>query len=176
MGSGKGNPEFWVAVVRPGRVLFELAGVAAKRRARSAALAAAKLPIATKIVVRVRRGGSRMKETICGTARSDHRRAADRGPRNEGRTVQPALPAAHRTSLGLQQESRDPPYLRADSNGISEKTARRGTSMEQPNGTRAVRNRRRIKQGRVASEQDGQDDRGRRGDARPASGLQEGRA
>ena len=31
MGSGKGNPEFWVAVVRPGRVLFELAGVAPRR-------------------------------------------------------------------------------------------------------------------------------------------------
>ena len=37
MGSGKGNPEFWVAVVRPGRVLFELSGVDAGRCARSAA-------------------------------------------------------------------------------------------------------------------------------------------
>ena len=37
MGSGKGNPEFWVAVVRPGRMLFELSGVEPRRRARSAA-------------------------------------------------------------------------------------------------------------------------------------------
>ncbi len=37
MGSGKGNPECWVAVVRPGRVLFELAGVEPVTRARSVA-------------------------------------------------------------------------------------------------------------------------------------------
>jgi large subunit ribosomal protein L16 len=52
MGSGKGNPESWVAVVRPGRILFELAGVDAETGRRALALAAAKLPIATKIVAR----------------------------------------------------------------------------------------------------------------------------
>lgn len=52
MGSGKGNPEMWVAVVRPGRVLFELSGVAPVTAREALERAAAKLPIDTKIVSR----------------------------------------------------------------------------------------------------------------------------
>jgi large subunit ribosomal protein L16 len=53
MGSGKGNPEGWVAVVKPGRVMFELAGVP-EDLARSAMLRAAhKLPIKTKFISRL---------------------------------------------------------------------------------------------------------------------------
>jgi large subunit ribosomal protein L16 len=52
MGSGKGNPEFWVAVVRPGRVLFEIAGVAEPVAREALRLAAQKLPIHTKVVSR----------------------------------------------------------------------------------------------------------------------------
>ncbi len=52
MGSGKGNPEFWVAVVRPGRVMFEIAGVPDDTAREALKLAASKLPIATKIVSR----------------------------------------------------------------------------------------------------------------------------
>jgi large subunit ribosomal protein L16 len=52
MGSGKGNPEFWVAVVRPGRVLFELSGVPDNVAKEALKLAAAKLPIGTKILAR----------------------------------------------------------------------------------------------------------------------------
>ncbi len=52
MGAGKGNPEFWVAVVRPGRVLFELSGVAPDVANEALRLAASKLPIGTKIVSR----------------------------------------------------------------------------------------------------------------------------
>jgi large subunit ribosomal protein L16 len=53
MGSGKGNPEGWVAVVKPGRVMFELSGVN-EETAREAMLRAAhKLPIKTKFVTRV---------------------------------------------------------------------------------------------------------------------------
>jgi large subunit ribosomal protein L16 len=52
MGSGKGNPEGWVAVVRPGRVLFELSGVAPTVAREALRRAAAKLPIGTKIVAR----------------------------------------------------------------------------------------------------------------------------
>jgi len=53
MGSGKGNPEGWVAVVRPGRVMFELAGVS-EGLAREAMLRAQhKLPIKTKFITRV---------------------------------------------------------------------------------------------------------------------------
>lgn len=52
MGSGKGAVEGWVAVVKPGRVLFELAGVTEKEAREAFALASAKLPIETKILVR----------------------------------------------------------------------------------------------------------------------------
>jgi large subunit ribosomal protein L16 len=52
MGSGKGNPEFWVAVVRPGRVLFEIAGVSEPIAREALRLAAQKLPISTKVVSR----------------------------------------------------------------------------------------------------------------------------
>ncbi|ABB58255.1 50S ribosomal protein L16 [Synechococcus elongatus] len=53
MGSGKGNPEFWVAVVKPGRVLFEIGGEVAEETAREAMrLASHKLPIKTKFITR----------------------------------------------------------------------------------------------------------------------------
>ena len=52
MGSGKGNPEFWVAVVKPGRVLFELAGVEESIAREALRLASHKLPCVTKIISR----------------------------------------------------------------------------------------------------------------------------
>ncbi len=52
MGSGKGNPEGWVAVVKPGRVMFELAGVPEDLAKDAMRLAGHKLPIKTKIVRR----------------------------------------------------------------------------------------------------------------------------
>ncbi len=52
MGSGKGAPEFWVAVVKPGRVLFEVAGVPETVAREALRLAAHKLPCKTKIVVK----------------------------------------------------------------------------------------------------------------------------
>jgi large subunit ribosomal protein L16 len=57
MGSGKGSPEFWVAVVKPGRILFELAGVPEETAREALRLAAHKLPIKTKFVKRVETGG-----------------------------------------------------------------------------------------------------------------------
>ena len=53
MGKGKGNPEGWVAVVKPGRILFELEGVTDELARKSLGLAAAKLPVRTKFVKRV---------------------------------------------------------------------------------------------------------------------------
>lgn len=53
MGSGKGVPEFWIAVVKPGRILFELGGVNRATAAEALRLASHKLPIKTKIVWRV---------------------------------------------------------------------------------------------------------------------------
>ena len=50
MGSGKGSPEYWVAVVKPGRVLFEIAGVEKELAAEAMRLAANKLPIKCKFV------------------------------------------------------------------------------------------------------------------------------
>lgn len=52
MGKGKGAPEFWVAVVKPGRVMFEVGGVGTDLASEALMLAAHKLPIKTKIVVR----------------------------------------------------------------------------------------------------------------------------
>lgn len=52
MGSGKGNPEFWVAVVKPGRVLFEIAGVPESTAREAMRLASHKLPIKTKFIAR----------------------------------------------------------------------------------------------------------------------------
>jgi large subunit ribosomal protein L16 len=52
MGKGKGNPEGWVAVVKPGRVMFELEGVTEPVARDALKLAAAKLPVATRFVVR----------------------------------------------------------------------------------------------------------------------------
>src|SRR5678816_4141553 len=52
MGSGKGSPEHWVAVVKPGRVMFELAGVAEPLAKEALQLASQKLPVKTKIVKR----------------------------------------------------------------------------------------------------------------------------
>lgn len=52
MGKGKGNPEFWVAVVKPGRIMFELEGVTEETAREALQLAADKLPIKSKFVAR----------------------------------------------------------------------------------------------------------------------------
>ena len=57
MGKGKGNPEGWVAVVKPGRMMFELEGVPEDVAKRAMELAAAKLPVKCKFVVRERPQG-----------------------------------------------------------------------------------------------------------------------
>ncbi|MCS7000418.1 MAG: 50S ribosomal protein L16 [Bacteroidota bacterium] len=53
MGSGKGNPEGWVAVVKPGRILFEVDGVSKEAAMEALRLASHKLPVKTKIVARL---------------------------------------------------------------------------------------------------------------------------
>jgi large subunit ribosomal protein L16 len=54
MGKGKGNPEFWVATVRPGNILFELDGVTESVARESLRLAATKLPVKTRFISRQR--------------------------------------------------------------------------------------------------------------------------
>jgi large subunit ribosomal protein L16 len=53
MGKGKGTPEFWVARVKPGRILFEVDGIPVELAREALALAAAKLPIKTRFVARI---------------------------------------------------------------------------------------------------------------------------
>jgi large subunit ribosomal protein L16 len=54
MGKGKGNPEYWVAVVKPGRILYEMEGMTEAVAREAFTLASAKLPIKTKLVSRAR--------------------------------------------------------------------------------------------------------------------------
>jgi len=63
MGSGKGNPEFWVAVVKPGRVMFEIAGVDEESAKEALRLAGTKLPIKCKFMKRenVEEGGEQVE-------------------------------------------------------------------------------------------------------------------
>ncbi len=89
MGKGKGAPEEWVCVVRPGRILFEMEGVSEADARRAMQLASAKLPIKTKFATPLRAGERVMK--VGGDSRARRRRAAQ--PR-EG-PGRPDLPAAH---------------------------------------------------------------------------------
>ena len=57
MGSGKGSPEYWVAVVKPGRVMFEIGGVTEEEAREAIRLAGHKLPIKTKFVKKETTGG-----------------------------------------------------------------------------------------------------------------------
>ena len=57
MGSGKGSPEYWVAVVKPGRVMFEIAGIDEETANEALRLAAHKLPIKCKVIKREEMGG-----------------------------------------------------------------------------------------------------------------------
>ena len=52
MGRGKGNPEYWVAPIKPGRILYEMEGVPEELAREALALAKAKLPFPTKVVKR----------------------------------------------------------------------------------------------------------------------------
>ena len=51
MGSGKGSPEYWVAVVKPGRILYEMSGVAENIARKAISIAASKMPIKTQFII-----------------------------------------------------------------------------------------------------------------------------
>ncbi|WP_024833103.1 50S ribosomal protein L16 [Ruminiclostridium josui] len=63
MGSGKGSPEYWVAVVKPGRVLFEIAGVPEETAREALRLAMHKLPVKCKFVTREKEMGGEANES-----------------------------------------------------------------------------------------------------------------
>lgn len=52
MGKGKGSPEYWVAIAKPGKIIYELAGVEEKLAVQALSLAAAKLPFKTKVITK----------------------------------------------------------------------------------------------------------------------------
>jgi large subunit ribosomal protein L16 len=62
MGSGKGAPDYWVAIVKPGRILFELAGVPVNEAKEAMRLASHKLPIKTRFIKRQEAGGEAGEE------------------------------------------------------------------------------------------------------------------
>jgi large subunit ribosomal protein L16 len=62
MGSGKGSPEYWVAVVKPGRILFEVAGVDQERASEALRRAAMKMPMKCKFVVKQTPGAAQEEE------------------------------------------------------------------------------------------------------------------
>lgn len=64
MGSGKGSPEYWVAVVKPGRVMFEIAGVTEEIAREAMRLAANKLPIKCKFVSKAEAQAAQPAETV----------------------------------------------------------------------------------------------------------------
>jgi large subunit ribosomal protein L16 len=63
MGSGKGNPEYWVAVIKPGRLLFEIAGVSQEQAEEALRRAAMKFPMKCKVVVRETPGQTASEES-----------------------------------------------------------------------------------------------------------------
>ncbi len=81
MGSGKGSPEDWVAVIKPGRVMFELAGVPEPLAKEALRLAGQKLPVKTKVV---KREADLFEEL--GAARPDRRRAASGSSPTRGKS------------------------------------------------------------------------------------------
>ncbi len=97
MGSGKGNPEGWVAVVKPGRVMFEIAGVDDELAIEAMRLAGHKLPIRTKIVQP--RGGRRGLEDLVKAAEVHNMKDDELVERAQGGArgaVRPPPPARHR--------------------------------------------------------------------------------
>ena len=62
MGSGKGSPEYWVAVVKPGRVMFEIAGVSEEVAREALRLAMHKLPVKCKVIAREKSEGGEVSE------------------------------------------------------------------------------------------------------------------
>ena len=101
MGSGKGNPEFWVAVVKPGRILFELSFPNEEQARIALNKAIQKLPIKARVITR--------EETLLMAQDRRARRARPRRPRrraarDQAGGAQPALPQRHRPA---RQQRRD---------------------------------------------------------------------
>ena len=156
MGSGKGNPEVWVAVVRPGRILFEIAGVPETDRSRSPAPRRPKAADRDEVRLARRRGGCRHESNDLRALRDltiAELEVKARETKEELFNLRFALRTGHLSDFS-QSQSR-PPHLRANPNRDLREEDRRGTSWSSltPRTRRPTergRNRRRVKQGRVA--------------------------
>src|SRR6476620_1872900 len=109
MGSGKGAPEFWVARVKPGRILFEVDGVSQQVAREALTLAAAKLPIKTRFVQRI---AEWRHDEARRHSRHDGGPARRRAFEAQERAVQPALPARHRSAREQFARARRAPRYR----------------------------------------------------------------
>src|SRR3954466_13111695 len=138
MGSGKGSPEFWVARVKPGRILFELDGVPGYLAKTAFERAAEKLPIKTKVV-------ARLGETLAGEEKEEGRRSQgqDRRPaaaaawRPEARAVQPALPVGDQPAREAEPCARGAPHHRAHQDA-ADRTRPRAVIQDRGEGLRRV--------------------------------------
>ena len=115
MGSGKGAPDHWVAVVKPGRILFEMAGIGHDEAVEAMRLASHKLPVATRVVVREidGQGGGRPMDIDKVRAMTDPE--LERGPpRGQAGAVGRPVRAVHPPAQGLQHHPPDATNDRAD--------------------------------------------------------------
>ena len=111
MGKGKGAPEQWVCVVRPGKVLFEMEGIPEKEAREAMKLAAAKLPIMTKFATPVRAGEDAMKAAELRDLGVDELGVKERELTD--RAVPDAHPAVDGTARGARQAAHGPAGSRA---------------------------------------------------------------
>src|SRR5213596_288156 len=114
MGSGKGSPEFWVARVKPGRILFELDGVPGHLAKTAFERAAEKLPIKTKVVARL--GETMIEAESHGQERrtdgADRRPAGHPADGTEARGFQPAFPGGDQPAREAVAGERGAPHHR----------------------------------------------------------------
>ena len=168
MGSGKGNPEFWVAVVRPGRIMFELAGVDGERDARSAAAGCGQAADRDQDRRARRRGGVGMKRSDLRAMREltiGELETKARETKEELFNLRFQLRTGHLSDLSQIREIAVP-TRKSKRDHRENESMRQQEPMEQPKrrATAAASNR-----DASFRAQDGQDDRRRQRNARAAS-------
>ena len=115
MGKGKGNPEGWVAVVKPGRTMFEVEGIDEKSAREALALASAKLPVKSKFVKREeRKDGDEERKPAGRAARAQDRRAVAEARGPDGRNLPARVPARDGVADESAAAPDDSPRHRAD--------------------------------------------------------------
>ena len=185
MGSGKGAPEFWVARVKPGRILFEIDGVSVALAREALGLAAAKLPIKTRFVERIARVGRGLMMKPADLRAMTRRPARRRAPEAQEGAVQPALPAGDRPAREHRARARRCAATSRGSRPIAaQKRARAGGAESRTKPKRAARRRRSRSKadaeahaaGRRGERQAGQDHRRARRAPLHPSGHEEDRA